>query len=169
MSWAVGDRGAWTRRNWFVPLAALLLVVETAFAQSTDWSARGPEEAVILFDLCLFVPALYAFAYRRWLPIRALALRTAALIFLGFYIASHLVPAEAQRLIAELGWARTLGLAVLALIELKLMVEIVKLLFGGGADVETIAARSGAPTWVARLMLAEARFWKWLWRRISGR
>ncbi len=44
----------------------------------------------------------------------------------------------------------------------------VKLVFGG-AGTDEIAAQSGAPRWVARLMQAEARFWKYLWRLIRGR
>jgi hypothetical protein len=158
----------WTRRNWFLPVLALLLAIEWAFAQATDWSGDGVAEAAILFDLCLFVPALHYLCCRRGLATKPLLMRTAALAFLGVYIASHLIPPEAQRLVAALGWARLPGLAVLAAIELWLLVAMVKLVFGGGATTEEVSAASGAPRWIARLMLAEARFWKWLWRLIRG-
>ena len=80
-----------------------------------------------------------------------------------------LVPAEAQRWIDDLGALRLAGLFILALIELWVLVEIVKILFGREPSVERVVARSGAPAWVARLMLLEARFWKWVWRRLRGR
>jgi len=158
----------WARRNWFVPLLAILLAIEVAFARTTLWAQDGLAEAVILFDLCVFVPALHFFCYRRTLARRALLIRTAALSCGGIYIASLLVPVEAQRLIAELGWARIAGLALVAAFELWVVIATVKLVFGG-AGTDEIAAKSGAPLWVARLMQAEARFWKFLWRLIRGR
>lgn len=161
--------GVWARRNWFVPLLAVLLAIETAFARATDWSSDGVAEAAILFDMCLFVPALYALCYRRRLALRPLLIRTFALAFLGIYIASKLVPADAQVLIANLAWARTAGWVVLALVELWILVAVIRLVFGGGATAEQVAERSGAPEWIARLMLLEARFWKGLWRIVRGR
>lgn len=157
----------WAQRNWFVPVLALLLAIEVAFARTTLWTQDGFAEAVILFDLCLFVPALHFLCYRRVLARRALLIRTAALALGGIYIASLLVPAEAQRLLAELRWARMAGLAIIAAFELWILVLTVKLVFGG-AGTDEIAAQSGAPRWAARLMQAEARFWKFLWRMIRG-
>ncbi len=168
MAGAIDLRG-WARRHWFVPLLALLLVIETAFARATDWPNDGVAEAAILFDMCLFVPALYALCYRRRLALRPLLIRTFALAFLGIYIASTLVPPDAQVLIADLAWARTAGWGVLALVELWILVAVLKLVFGGGATAEQVAERSGAPAWVARLMLLEARFWKALWSFVRGR
>lgn len=168
MARAIDLRG-WARRHWFVPLLALLLAIETAFARATDWRNDGVAEAAILFDMCLFVPALYVLCYRRRLALRPLLIRTFALGFLGIYIASKLVPPDAQVLIAELIWARTAGWVVLALIELWVMIAVTRLVFGGGATTEEIAAQSGAPPWIARLMQAEARLWKALWRFVRGR
>ena len=158
----------WLARNWFVPLAAVLLGLELAFARTTDWAAGGHEEAAILFDMAVFVPILHIICYRRTVPARALAIRTGALVLSGIYLASLLVPAEAQRWVDDLGWLRAAGAVAIALVELKIMVEVMKLAFGGG-EVEQVVARSGAPAWVARLMLLEARFWKAVWRLIRGR
>lgn len=157
------------RVHWFVPLAAVLLMVETGFARSADWSRAGPAEAAILFDLCLFVPSLHWLCYRRRLARPALLMRTAALALLGLYLASQLVPADAQQLLARLWWLRPVGLAVLLLFELRLFAAILRLVLAGEASAEQVAARSGAPKWVARLMLLEARFWRALWRLIRGR
>lgn len=159
----------WLRRHWFVPLVAAALLVELAFARTTAWAGATYEEAAILFDLCLFVPLLHALCYRRVLPLRALLIRTAGLSAAGLYVASLLVPAEAQRWIDDLGALRLVGLAVVAVIELYVLVETAKVLFGRDASVERVVERSGAPAWVARLMLLEARFWKWVWAKLRGR
>jgi len=154
----------WLRRNWFLPLLAVLLAIEFAFARTTIWATDPVAEAVILFDLCLFVPGLYVLCYRRTVALKPLLLRTAALAGSGLYIASWLMPADAQRLIAELSWARTAGLVMLVLVELWVMAKLVRLVFGGEASAEQLAGRHGVPQWVARLMLLEARFWKAVWR-----
>jgi hypothetical protein len=167
----MSDRiGLWIRRNWFLPVLALLLAIEWAFVRSTAWSGGdGIAEAAVLIDLCLVLPALHFLCYRRSLTWRPLILRTVALAFLGLYLASHLVPAQGQALIPALGWARLIGMAVVLALEVLVLVAVLKLLFGGRATAAELSAKSGAPEWVARLMLAEARFWKWLWRLITGR
>jgi hypothetical protein len=159
--------GNWVRRHWFVPLLVVLLAIETAFARTTDWSRDGLAEIVILFDLCLFIPLLYLLCYRR-LARKPLLLRAAALALAGIYIASKLVPPEAQTVLGELVWARYAGLAALALIELWVVVLTVKLVYGG-ATTDEIARTSGAPPWIVRLLQIEARFWKAVWRFLSGR
>jgi hypothetical protein len=164
-----GILGLWLRRNWFLPLLAILLAIELAFTRTIDWSQPRMPEAAVLFDLCLFVPALHFLCYRRRLALKPLLIRSAALALLGVYIASKLIPPEAQSLLAELSWARTAGLVVVALIELRLVFVALKLVFGGHASAEEITERTGAPPWIARLMLIEARLWKWVWRRIRGR
>ncbi len=157
------------RVHWFVPLAPVLLLIEYGFARSTDWVQAGPAEAAILFDLCLFVPFLYLLCYRRRLAGAALLVRAAALSLLGIYLASQLVPEQAQHLLPRLSWLRTAGLAVLILVELRLFAAILRMIFTGETSAEQVAARGGAPLWVARLMLLEARFWRALWRLIRGR
>jgi hypothetical protein len=155
--------------HWFLLLLPAILLVEFAFARTTDWAHPGRAEAVILFDLCLFAPALYIICYRRRFGPGALVLRTAGLILLGIYIAGMLVPPEGQNLLTKLSWLRPLGLAVLALIEIRLFAEMVRMAFSGGASAPEMAARSGTPVWVARLMLLEAGFWTWVWRMVRGR
>lgn len=158
----------WLRRHWFVPSLVVLLLIETAFARATNWSRDGFAELVILFDLCLFIPLLYVLCYRHRLARKPLLIRTAALALAGIYIASKLVPANAQVVLGELVWARYAGLAVLALIELWVIVLTVKLVYGGATTAE-IADGSAAPLWIARLLQLEARFWKAVWRFLSGR
>lgn len=159
----------WAAANWFFLVLPVLLLIEWAFSRSSVWSDPAPAEAAMLFDLCVFMPALYALCYRNQLPVRQLALRTLALSFLGIFIASTLVPAEAQIVLPRLSWARTAGLVVLALIELRLLVEALKLVFSGRSTAEEVSSRTGAPPWIARLMLLEARFWKAVWRLVRRR
>ena len=156
------------RQHWFVLLAPLLLLGEYGFARTTPWKGPDPAEVAILFDLCLFIPFLHWLCYRRRLPAGALLVRTVALSLAGLWLATWLVPPESRSVLAYLTWLRPIGLAALALIELKLLVEIVRLTFSGGSSAE-IAARTGTPEWIARLMLLEARFWKAVWRIIRGR
>jgi hypothetical protein len=158
----------WARRNWFLPLLAMLLAIEFAFARATDWSRDGLAELVVVFDMCLFVPAIFIVCYRRKMALKPLLIRAAALVLAGIYIASKLVPADAQVLLAELFWARYAGWVVIALFELWVVVATVKLAFGG-ASARQIAEQSGAPPWIARLMQLEARFWKAVWRFLCGR
>lgn len=158
----------WARRHWFLALLPLLLTLEIAFARSVLWADDGVAEFAIMFDLCLFVPALYALCYRRRLALRALLVRTAALALLGVHFASKLVPTDAQTLVDDLAWARDAGGLVLALLELALVAWTVRLVFGG-ASTDEIAARTGAARWTARLMQLEARFWKAVWRFLRGR
>lgn len=158
----------WVRRHWFLALAPLLVAFELAFARSVAWASDPVAEYAILVDLGLFVPALYALCYRRRLSTRALLVRTGALALLGVYLASKLVPAEAQTVVADLVWARDAGWLILALIELSIAIWLVRLVFGG-RSAEEIAAKTGAPPWVARLMQLEARFWRAVWRLVGGR
>lgn len=158
-----------TRANWFVPMLSVALVMEWILARSSARSEPTALEAVILFDLCLFVPFLYWLCYRRTQPAKALAMRAVGLACFGVFIASRLVPPEAQTLLPHLAWVRTAGIAVVALVELKLFVELIKLVFGGQSSNEQIAGRTGAPPLLVKLMALEARFWKAVWRFVRGR
>lgn len=158
----------WARQHWFWPLLALLLAIELAFVRSIDWPQDRVAELAVVFDLCLFAPALYAYCYRKAVSLKALLIRTAALALAGICLASYLVPEDSQLLLRDLVWARYAGLAVIAAFELWIVVVTIRLVFGG-ASTQEIAEKSGAPPWVARLMQLEVRFWKAVWRFLRGR
>ena len=80
---------------------------------------------------------------------RALLVRTGALALLGVYLASKLVPAEAQTVVADLVWARDAGWLILALMELSIAIWLVRLVFGG-TSAEEIAAKTGENIRIAR-------------------
>ena len=157
----------WSANNWFLLALPCLLAVSFLFVRSP--SSAGPIEAVTLFDWCVSVPLLYFRCYRRSLPLRQMALRLVALGCGGLWLASRLVPSEAQDILPHLGWLRTAGLIVLGLIELKLLVLATRMAFSGKADAARLAASTGTPPLLAKLMLAEARFWQAVWRLIRRR
>lgn len=161
--------GTWLRTNWFVALLPALIATEWFVTRSIGAEMGQALEAVVLFDLCLFVPLLYVICYRRTVPVRALALRAVGLACLGIYLSTYLVPAELQQLLPQLGWLRIAGIAVLMLIEARLLVAALRIVWGRNGTVEQVQAASGAPAWIARLMVLEARFWKALWRLIHRR
>jgi hypothetical protein len=160
---------SWLRWNWFVVLAPILLLIEWLVVRSSAGAMGSMVEAIVLFDLCLFIPLLYVLCYRSQLPLKHLLLRVLGLVCLGVYIASYIVPEAAQQVVPKLSWARTAGLAVLALVELALLLTVLRLVWGRDASAEQVQAASGAPAWVARLMVVEARFWRAVWRLIRRR
>ncbi|HEX8216794.1 MAG TPA: hypothetical protein VF577_04950 [Allosphingosinicella sp.] len=160
----------WALANWFVLVWPALAATSYLLTRTTVWADDGRlVEAATLFDWCITVPFLYWLCYRRTLPAGRLALRLLGLVCVGVWIAAQLVPESEQVLLSRLGWARGLGIALLMLIELRVMIAVTGLIFSGNGTVDEIAQRSGTPPWVARLMLLEARFWRAVWRLIRGR
>jgi hypothetical protein len=158
----------WARRNWFFMAFAAVLAGSYGFARSSAFLAQGGEAAIIA-DLCLTAPLLYCWCYWGEPSRRQLAIRATGLACLGVWVAARLIPAAEQTILPHLSWARTAGLVVLALIELRLLVAVLQLVFSPTATVEEISARSGAPPIVARLMLMEAQFWRWFWKLLRRR
>jgi hypothetical protein len=161
--------GAWLRSNWFVVAVPPLLLIEWLVARNIGGEMGPYLETVVLFDLCLFMPALYIACYWRSVALKPLILRTIALVCVGIYLSTYLVPAAAQQVLPHLFWARIAGLIVLALVELRLLVMAVRMIYGRNASAEQVSAASGAPPWIARLMVLEARFWRTVWRLVRRR
>ena len=160
--------GTWVGRNWFFMALAGILAGSYGFSRSSAFLAQGGEAAIVA-DLCLTAPLLYCWCYWNRLPRRQLAIRAAALSCLGVWVAARLIPAADQTILPHLSWARALGTVVLALIELSAMVAVVRMAFSSTATAEEVSDRSGVPPIIARLMLIEARFWRWVWQLLRGR
>ena len=159
---------ALARRHWFWLLMPLWLLASYRLRGSLDWRTEGRiGEATILFDWCVFLPALYATSLWRTLPRRAVLLRTLGLCCAGLWVAGLLVPDTAEHLLARLGPLRYVGVAAALLVEGALFVATLRLIFSGRADAPSLE-RLGAPPFLARLMLLEARFWRWLWSHMRG-
>lgn len=153
--------GGWAAANWFLLCAPFLALAGLAFSRSVAWPQDGGvAEAVLLFDACVSLPLLYALCYRGRLNGWRLALRMLAVACLGIWLVAWLVPPASQTLLPHFGWARIVGLGVLVLVELRLVIAALRMVFGGNASAEEVAASTGAPPFIARLMVLEARFWK---------
>jgi len=159
----------WMRANWFMVAVPAVVLVEWLIVRDVGGEMGRFLEAVVLFDLCVFMPLLYVLCYRGVVPRRQLVLRTAALVCLGIYVSTYLVPEPMQVLLPELGPLRIAGLGVLMLIELRLLIAALRIVWVRAGSVEQVQAASGAPAWIAKLMVMEARLWKRLWRLIRRR
>jgi hypothetical protein len=159
----------WSAANWFVLIAPILIALAWLIGRSSAW-AQDPAamEAAFLIDATVTLPVLYALCYGRSQPLWQVAVRMLAIACLGIYLLSYLIPTEAQSLLPRFAWARTIGLAVLCLIELRLLIAGIRLVFRSGVTAEQLSAATGAPPIISKLMLLEARFWKSVARFLRG-
>ena len=154
----------WTAENWFLPVATLLLLAAWGISRSVTWATSGSLEAALLFDACITLPALYVLCYRRSLPKWQLGLRAVGLACLGIYLLGYLIPPEAQVLLPSFALGRMIGLALLVLIEVRLLIAALRMVFTREVTAEALSKETGAPPLVAKLMIIEARFWTAVWR-----
>jgi hypothetical protein len=82
-------------------------------------------------------------------------------------IAAKIVPDQAETILRGLGWVRGLGIAVLTIFEGMAFVAAMRILFGDEPDAVALE-RQGIPPLLVKLMLAEARFWRWVWSRLRS-
>lgn len=158
--------GQFARRHWFYLLLPIWIATAFAVAATDPW-VRQPDvsEKIALFDWCVFMPALYLVCYRR-MPRRALALRTMALACGGMWIAGRLVP---DRTVPHYsGWLRPVGALMLLALEGTALLAVLRNVFGREPDPMELE-KQGLPPIVARMMLAEARFWRRVWTILRGR
>lgn len=156
------------RRHWFYLLLPAALLAFYSTAMSADWRTDARiGEAALLLDWCLFVPALYALYLRGTVSGRALGLRVLALACSGLWFARWLTPDASEVVLAAVAPLRWVGIAVLVLAEAAVLAAVVRVAFSREPDVAAIE-RHGVPTLLARLMVLEARFWRWVWQRLRG-
>lgn len=153
------------RRNWFYPLALGLLglvwmVSRTAIGQVPE-SDQGWLEAALLVDVFVTLPLLFWFCFRRQLARKQLALGIIATMCGGLWAATWIVPVKDQFVLGQIGWVRYVGMALLLVFEIGIVVAAVRLIWKPKADARDFEAL-GVPPFVAKLMHAEARFWRWL-------
>ncbi len=153
------------RENWFLWAALpVLLAVEAAFTQSVSWNEMPHGEWVVLFDLCVFVPALFLFAYRHTLPIKPRLIRALGLAGLGLLLARFLVPEPSQNVLPFLSDVRNSFLVFVVIFEVWVITQILRAVYARNADAQRLERDFGMPLWIAKLMVLEAKFWKAVWR-----
>jgi hypothetical protein len=152
---------AYSRQNWFWPLAAVLLAFAFFISRLAPTSIPQGWELAVIFDMLITLPLLFFFCFRKQLSGKALLLRIVALQCLGIWLATRLVPAESQQILPALAWLRYAGLVVLIFIEVKVMFAVFKMVFKANTNEQQIEDM-GVPPLLAKLMLMEACFWKWV-------
>lgn len=159
------------KKHWFWPAALAVLMSNALLVAIDGWQAPQIKELGVLFDFAVLIPLLYLICYRA--NGKKVLVRALAFACLGVWAAGHFIPETHHVLISQVGWIRYVGLGVLVLIEIRLAIEIWRLAFRGKAEDASHAIREkaeseGAPPWVAKLMAAEAGFWKKLWQSVGG-
>ncbi|TGD75711.1 hypothetical protein E4634_02185 [Mangrovimicrobium sediminis] len=159
------------KRHWFWPAAFAVAAINAFTIVIDGWQAPQLKEFGVIFDFAVLIPLLYFFCYRK-LGKQTLV-RTIAFACLGFWVAGKIVPDTHHLLIDQLAWVRYLGLAVLVLIEIRIATEIWRLAFCSRSEdaseaIKLKAEQEGMPPWVAKLMAAEAKFWKKLLQAVRS-
>lgn len=145
----------------FLLAAALLIGLDLYALRTPGWASPRLLEIGILLDFAIVLPGLYIACY--WRRGKPALMRAVALAALGFWAASKLLPESGQFLIPSLWPVRYLALAVLVLVELKVMLAVYRAVFGGTSREEAarrLQTDAGMPAWAARLAAAEAAFWR---------
>jgi hypothetical protein len=160
---------AWLKGNWFFVAAAFVLASDILALQTPNWSSPRLLEIGLLSDLAIVVPGLYIACY--WRKGKPAVLRAIALASLGFWSASKLLPEAGQVLIPSLWPVRYAALAVLMVIEFKVLLSMYRSVFGGASRhnvAESLQAQTGMPPWAAKLAAAEAAIWHAAYTKVKA-
>lgn len=160
---------SFARTSWFYLLLPFWLFSAWSLSQMPE-VARDPLllERVLLFDFAVFLPLLYLFSLRGRLRPFGILVRCIGLALAGLWFAGWLMPQGEGQIIPWLRWLRRLFLPIAIVIEVVAFLAIMKIAYSAEPDEAKLLA-SGLPRWVARALIAEARFWRWVWRNLSGR
>lgn len=147
--------------NWFYPAFLVLLSIMWLQAKALGTGLPQSWEAALLFDTLVTIPGLFWLCYRGSLKPGAMALRIVALQCSGLWFLGWILPSTEQHVLPTLAPLRSAGLAVIVLVELRLAVALVRIVFKPETKPTDLQSQ-GVPEWVARAMLIEARFWRWV-------
>lgn len=150
------------RLHWFFFIAPLLLAVNMYVGLSSRGQVDRLIEAGLLFDLAVLIPCLYWLCYRS--NGKKTVIRGVALVCLGIWVSTKLVPVSERDLLNYVAPIRYVGLAALIWLELAVIGAIYKTVFKGGSVSDAVSqASTDMPTWVAKLLAMEANFWLRVW------
>jgi hypothetical protein len=151
------------RRHWFFALLPVLVLAGWNLARTAPPGDAALVERVLIADVCLSVPILYALCYARRMPLRRLLVRCLGLALAGLVVLGWTLPAEQQSVLPATKPLRIAAMALLALVELRILIAALQLVFRSAPRPELLEER-GVPPLIAKLMVIEARFWKAVWR-----
>ncbi|NVN22944.1 hypothetical protein HW511_00965 [Asaia siamensis] len=95
--------------------------------------------------------------------IRSLSLGGSAL-----WLAQATLPGVSSGLAGRTGWLRALGVSLALVCEGAALIALLRVLFGRECDPRLLEDQ-GVPRFVARLIVAEARFWRRVLEFLTGR
>ena len=157
------------RSNWFYILLPFLLLA--AWQVSTSPLASEQPlmlERVFLIDFAIVLPALYFVFLRTRHALKPSLIRAFALAGAGTAFAAFLMPKGEGQVLPLLAWLRYVMLPFLILLEGAVLIAVAKASFAAEPD-EAALIEKGIPPLVVKAMIAEARFWKAVWRFMTGR
>jgi hypothetical protein len=154
---------------WFYWLLPLGLVAAWKLALTPD-SLANPimTERVFLFDFAVFLPLVYFLYLRSRVTRRAALVRAFALGGAGISYAAWLMPDGTGEVLPFLAWLRWTALPLLIAIEFAAFVALMRHIYGSEPE-EAKLVEQGIPRLVVRLLMIEARFWKRVFRFLTGR
>ena len=152
----------WIYKNWFIPIASLIVFFACLFIKTTSWEDPPMIENITLFNFSILIPFLYLLCYRSGL--RRTFIRMSALSLLGVWGASFIIPDEFQLILIQLKPLRYMGIAILFLIEIRLLIMMLQFIISADETEEDLSqhlAKTGdLPEWYSKLMALEANFWR---------
>lgn len=151
------------KQNWFWPIAILLWAAVWLLVRQMPRDIPANYEYAVLADVFITMPLLLWLCYRSQLTTKALLLRVVGVVSLGIWLGSRMLEPQHQTILPLLGGLRNVGLGVAIMIELWLLVSILKIIFKKETTSQVLVDQ-GVPEFMAKLMLLEARFWRWLFR-----
>ena len=151
--------------NWFYPVAVTLLMLVGFLAASTRGvppPAQGLSfEVALLADVFVTLPLLYWLCFRKRHGMAKLLLGVTAVVCSGLWLSGLIVPLSEQRVLPQLSWLRFAGLVIIVGFEIRLAALAFRVMWKPQAKVADLEAQ-GVPPVIAKLMLLEARFWRWV-------
>lgn len=154
--------------NWFWPVFVLALGAVWLMSRSLALPQPYGWDVALLLDFGVIMPFLMWLCHRRRLTRRALIMRVLALQMSALLIASWLTFPDQKFVVQHLAWLRPVGIAILIAVEGAILVAMLRIVFKPTTAATDLEKLGAAPV-IARLMLLEARFWRWVARHIFRR
>lgn len=125
-------------------------------------------ERVFLVDFALLLPFFYFLYLRRRVPLKAAIIRSLALGAAGISFAAWLMPDGTGQVLPFLSWLRWIALPLVLVIEAAAFVALMRYVYGSDPQ-EAELVKQGMPPVIVKLLLMEARFWKRVFRLLTGK